>query len=62
MRTVADDGTYSFNKHGVTGYGKIISFGELDYETETVNNSNNGISDRIRYYFFSEETINQWLE
>lgn len=62
MRTVAEDGTYSFNNHGVTGYGKIISFGELDYETETVNNLNNGISDRIRYYFFSEETINQWLE
>lgn len=62
MRTIADDGTYSFNKYGVTRYGKIISFGELDYETETVSNLSNGISDRIRYYFFSEETINQWLE
>ena len=55
MRAIADDGTYSFIKNATISYGKIISFGESGYETETNHNPDNDISNRVRYYFFSEE-------
>ena len=43
-------------------YGRIVSFEKDECKIESVNNHDDINDDRIRYYFFSEETINQWLK
>lgn len=59
IRSIANDGIYSFDKYGVTGYERIISFGSSDCETEPVNDIEGIIVDRVRYYTFSEEKVEE---
>ena len=72
MIEITNDGTYSFLDYYSPNYrddgsmmpafGRIISFGESGYEMETVSNFDEDNAERIRYYFFSDEAINQWLK
>ena len=72
MIEITNDGTYSFLDYYPPNYrddgsmmpafGRIISFGESGYEMETVSNFDEDNAERIRYYFFSDEAINQWLK
>lgn len=59
IRAITNDGIYSFDKYGVTGYERIISFGDSDCETEPVNDIESVILDRVRYYTFSEEKVEE---
>lgn len=61
MGAIANDGVFSVG-NGRDGYGRIISFETDECVIEPVDNHNKINEDRIRYYFFSEEAINQWLE
>lgn len=45
-----------------TGYARIAAFEEDGCLIEPVKNYESGSHDRVRYYFFSEETMAQWLE
>lgn len=59
IRAITNDGIYSFDKYGVTGYERIISFGNFDCETEPVNDVEGIVIDRVRYYTFSEEKVEE---
>ena len=45
-----------------TGYARITAFEEDGYRIEPVENYQKGSCDRVRYYYYSEETMAQWLE
>ena len=45
-----------------TRYTRITAFEEDGFQIEPVENYKSGSHERIRYYFFSQETIAQWLE
>lgn len=45
-----------------SGYARIVAFEGDGCRIEPVENYEEGSHDRIRYYFFSEETIARWLE
>ena len=45
-----------------TGYARIVAFEEDGCLIEPVKNYKSGSHERVRYYFFSEETMAQWLE
>lgn len=62
IRSIGKDGIYQFDKYGTRGYGRIVSFETDGCVIEPVDNHDSINDDRIRYYFFSEETINQWLK
>lgn len=59
IRAITNNGIYSFDKYGVTGYERIISFGNFDCETELVNDIEDIVIDRVRYYTFSEEKVDE---
>lgn len=61
MGAIANDGVFSVG-NGRDGYGRIVSFKTDECVIEPVDNHNKINEDRIRYYFFSEEAITQWLE
>ena len=42
-------------------YGRIVSFGDDEYVMETVDYNGNIHDDRIQYYYFSEELIEQYF-
>lgn len=57
---IANDGVF-VTGHSYNGnYRKIVSFEKDDCIIEAVDNHCSINDDRIRYYFFSEEAINQW--
>lgn len=43
-------------------YGRIVSFGDDEYVMETVDYNGNINDDRIQYYYFSEELIEQYFK
>ena len=45
-----------------TGYARITAFEEDGCRIEPVENYQKGNCDRVRYYYYSEETMAQWLE
>ncbi len=45
-----------------TGYARITAFEEDGYRIEPVENYQEGGCDRVRYYYYSEETMAQWLD
>ncbi len=45
-----------------TGYARITAFEEDGCRIEPVEDYQKGSYDRVRYYYYSEETITQWLE
>lgn len=48
-----------YSIYSVTGYERIISFGNFDCETEPVNDVEGIVIDRVRYYTFSEEKVEE---
>ena len=61
---IATDGVFQTEDGNLssTGYARIVEFGEDGYRTEPVEGRGDSGHDWIRYYFYSEETIAQWLE
>lgn len=59
---VTTDGIFQTDDLSSTGYARIVSLDKNGYEIEPVEDYGNGNHERIRYYFFSEESINQWLK
>ena len=45
-----------------TGYARIAAFEEDGCLIEPVENYESGSHEKVHYYFFSEETMAQWLE
>ncbi len=45
-----------------TGYARITAFEEDGCRIEPVENYQKGSHGRVRYYYYSEETMAQWLE
>ncbi len=43
-------------------YGRIVSFGDSEYVMETVDYNGDINNDRIQYYYFSEELIEQYFK
>ena len=56
------DGVFQTDDLSPTGYARIVSFDENGYKVEPVEDYESGNHERIRYCFFSEEAINQWLK
>lgn len=61
ITTITTDGVFQTDDLSSTGYAKIVSFDKDGYEIEPVEDYESSSHDRIRYYYFSEDTINQWL-
>jgi hypothetical protein len=59
---ITTDGIFQTDDLSSTGYARIVSFDKDGYEIEPVEDYESSDHDRIRYYFFSEEAINQWLK
>ena len=61
---ITTDGVFweEFNRFSPTGYARITAFEEDGYRIEPVENYQEGGCDRVRYYYYSEETMAQWLE
>lgn len=61
---ITTDGVFweEFNRLSPTGYARIIAFEEDGCRIEPVENYQKGSCGRVRYYYYSEETMAQWLE
>lgn len=61
---ITTDGVFweEFNRFSPTGYARITAFEENGYRIEPVENYQEGGCDRVRYYYYSEETMAQWLD
>ena len=61
---IATDGVFQTEDDSVssTGYARIVSFEEDGCQIEPVEDYDISSHDWIRYYFYSEETIAQWLK
>lgn len=59
---ITTDGVFQTDELSATGYARIVSLDKDGYRIESVEDYESSDHDRIRYIFFSEEIINQWLE
>lgn len=61
---ITTDGVFweEFNRFSPTGYARIMAFEEDGCRIEPVENYQEGSHGRVRYYYYSEETMAQWLE
>ena len=61
---ITTDGVFwqEFKSISPTGYARITAFEEDCCRMEPVEDNQRESYDRVRYYFFSEETMAQWLE
>lgn len=62
MGMVDKDGAFRMGHADENRHGRILSFGTDGCQMEPVEDYDSGSHEKIRYYFFSEETIAQWLE
>lgn len=60
MGAITKEGVFKTGYPDENKYGKILSFGREDYRMEQIENYEVFDHDRIRYYAFSEEAVNQW--
>lgn len=59
---ITTDGVFQTDELSAAGYARIVSLDKDGYRIESVEDYESSDHDRIRYIFFSEEIINQWLE
>ncbi|MFG6358874.1 MAG: hypothetical protein K1W26_18950 [Acetatifactor sp.] len=61
---ITADGVFRTDREELspTGYARITAFEEDGCRIEPVENYQKGNYDRVRYYYYSEETMAQWLE
>ncbi|MFG6356409.1 MAG: hypothetical protein K1W26_06220 [Acetatifactor sp.] len=61
---ITTDGVFRTDREELspTGYARITAFEEDGCRIEPVENYQKGSCDRVRYYYYSEETMAQWLE
>ena len=59
---ITTDGVFQTDELSATGYARIVSLDKDGYRIEPVEDYESGDYERIRYIFFSEDVMNQWLE
>ena len=59
---ITTDGVFQTDHLSPGGYARIVSFEKDGCRIEPVEDHESGSHERIRYYYFSEETISKWLE
>lgn len=62
MGIITKDGVFKAEYSSKYRYGKIVSFETDGCRIEPVESYKSGSHERPQYYFFSEDTIAQWLE
>ena len=62
MGAIDKDGVFRMGHADENKFGKIISFETDGCLIEPVENYESGSHEKVHYYFFSEETMAQWLE
>lgn len=62
MGMIDKDGVFRMGHVDENRHGKILSFETDGCQIEPVEDYDSGSHEKIRYYFFSEETAAQWLK
>lgn len=62
LAVITMDGVFQMRDSSPAEYARIVAFGQDGYRAEPVNNYDSSRHERVRYYFYSKETIAQWLE
>lgn len=61
IAVITTDGVFQMRDSSPVEYARIVAFEQDGYRTESVKNYDSS-HERVRYYFYSEETMAQWLE
>ena len=62
IAVITTDGVFQTRDSSPAEYARIVAFEQDGYRAEPVKNYDSSRHERVRYYFYSEETIAQWLE